>query len=700
MRKSAAAFVLMMLAMSLFPWLTPEVKAVSTQITLLDPTSGYVGTLVKVEGTLNTTNGFYIIRWNQTLNITMGYATEYNVSTSFIVPPTVGAPSGLDIFVELIDNSTQTIGTKNFTLFTQFHIRADKPSLPRQLQEGQTTKIWVNVTGGEANTVYAANISVSDPSGKNFPKLVSLSNTTTAGYGEGNVTYPNDFGTKAHTNNTGTYHVFFNKTLAADNFTIGLTDKLEYRLDETVQVLATGYGSLELVIADLEVGELSIDTFPKEFTASAGGVITFSWKIPLGAKLGIYNLTLTSVTSPGTVKTPPDTQNFEVLGFTCQIQTLNLADQPVADVIVEVYDAATGADLNVPRLTNSSGWVQFTLNIGNYTFKAFLKGIEVGVLSNVSVSQNVVLPPLKLQLTNMRIIVQDKARNRLPFIDLKLNITLYEAESFRTNTTGTWEIYNLFTNINYVVEAKRYNLTLPETPIQNRTLPIRWNNITITVPSYTMFVQVLDSKDAPAAGLKVVAHEWSSGIGEPSQPPVTTDANGNASFELTFGRYRLRMYSANTFLNEVTVDLIRNQSSFTIRSNVYNVDLNVLVVDYFGQPIPNVSVELQRKGNSDYETTQTKTTSSNGVASFNGIIGGDSRVSVSVAGRPGETQYLYLVGPTKDVVFKIDRYVVVAGYVLETSQFVTMVILLVIIVAFIVASTYKRIPRLLQRRKK
>jgi hypothetical protein len=154
-------------------------------------------------------------------------------------------------------------------------------------------------------------------------------------------------------------------------------------------------------------------------------------------------------------------------------------------------------------------------------------------------------------------------------------------------------------------------------------------------------------------------------------------------------------------VKEVTVDVAQNLSFLVVRIDVYNVDLNVIVIDYFGQPIPNVFVEFQRKSNSDYEKIQNKNTGSNGVASFSDVIGGDSRVYVSVGGRPGETRYLYLVGSQpNDIVFKLERYVVLVGNVLETSQFVTLTILLIIIVALIVASTYKRLLGLFQRRRK
>jgi len=371
-------------------------------------------------------------------------------------------------------------------------------------------------------------------------------------------------------------------------------------------------------------------------------------------------------------------------------------------VTVKVYNATTSTYLNITETTNSTGWVRFTLNSGNYTFKAFWEDVSVGNLSNVVVSQNIVLTPFTLELTHMRIVVEDEGKppKRLSFIDLKLE-TEYELvpKSFRTNATGTWEIYNLVVNVSYVIEAKRYDLLLPGTPIQNKTFRSDWNNITIVAPTYTMLVHVLDSQNDPADDLDLLAYEWSSGItGEPAQRE-TTNYDGNVTLSLTFGRYRLRLYNDTTFLNEVTVDLIENQS-LVVSCDVYNVNLSVRVVDYFGQPIPNVLVVFQRKINSNYQTTETQTTGADGIAYFDYIIGGDSRVYVSVAGRPSETQYLYLVGPSRNMVFKMDRYVAFVGYALETSQFLTIILLLILIVAFIIASKFKRLPRLLQKRKK
>jgi len=389
----------------------------------------------------------------------------------------------------------------------------------------------------------------------------------------------------------------------------------------------------------------------------------------------------------------------------CEIQTTNLANQTVAGVSVEVWNATSGLYLNLWNETDETGRVQFMLEAGNYTFKAFWKNVEVGAV-NQNVTETVALQLNCSRLSNLKLAVTNETGTPIPGIDLNLKYnyttrdteTMSETGSFTTNINGTVTLQNVFTNISYLIEARRYGFLFNTT--LTSPLPAQdWNNITIIAPTYTMFVQVLDSKDDYVEGLEVAAYEWSSGISKSLQSK-RTDSNGNVTLSLTFGRYRLRLYKDTEFLNEVTVDLIQNQSSFVVHSDVYNVDLRVFVFDYFGQPIPNVLVEFQRKVDSDYKKVQNKTTASNGIASFEDIIGGDSRVYVSVAGRPGETQYLYLVGPTKDVVFKMGGYVSIVGYALETSQFVTIVTLLILIVAFIIASTYKRLSSLIHRRRK
>jgi len=572
---------------------------------------------------------------------------------------------------------------------------------PARIQEGLDTNITVGVQEASVNATYTLKVNVTAPTGYSYVTKVSVT-TNENGFGTNLTKFWSDFAASANTSYVGLYKIYVNETLATSNFTVGLTDKLRYLRSESVNIRGAGFKANETVQINLKFSGGSVTGFPKNMTASPSGVVIDYWVIPADAPLGVYTLTLANATTGGTVKSPPDVQDFTIEGI-CEIQTLNLANQTVANVIIEAYNSKTGGFLNLRQGTNGTGWVRFTLATGNYTFKAFWRSVEVGV-KNISVTGNIMLP-FKVDLSNIKLTVIDETSTPLPFINLSLEYnyttragtTFPEKESFTTNFTGSGQIRNVFTNISYIIEARRYGFLFNTTSI--KSLPaISWNNITIIAPTYTMFVRMLDSKDAPAVGLKVSAYEWTSGISEPLQQ-AQTDSNGNVTFSLTVGRYRLRVDQDITFVNDFTVDLVQNPSFLVVRMDVYNVDLRVLVIDYFGQPIPNVSVELQRKNDSGYEMIQTKTTGSNGIASFNSIIGGNSRVYVSVAGRPGEIQYLYLVGPTEDAMFKMDGYIAVAGYALETSQFVTMVILLILIIAFIVASTYKRLRALLQRRR-
>jgi len=564
---------------------------------------------------------------------------------------------------------------------------------PARLQEGLGTNITLSIRDATANTTYAFKMNVTSPADVSYFFNFTVS-TNGAGLGNNMTQFPSDF-TNATTNYVGIYRIAVNETLATSSFTVGLTDKTKYFRSETVNIRSSGYAPNETVIMDLKFNDSSVATFPRSINASSGGVVTSSWAVPENASLGVYTLTVSNATVGGTFKTPADVQVFTVEGLV-DIQVKNPANQTVEGVLVEVWNASSGLYLNLWNETDETGRVQFVLlSAGNYTFKALWKGVEVGLV-NQTITGNAVLS-LTAWLSNIKITVTDEAvpPNPLPLIELSL-MSNSGIESFITNLTGSIQLTNMFTNISYLIEARRYGFLFSEITLKNLTAG--WNNVTIIAPTYTMKVHVVDSKDAAAQGLKVEAYEWSSGISDPLQSRLT-DPNGNFSLSLTFGKYRLRFYQGSAFLNEVAVDLIENKS-FVVRSDVYNVDLNVLVVDYFGQPIPNVLVEFQRKVDSNYQTTSTQTTGAGGVVRFVDMIGGESRVSVSVAGRPSQTQYLYLTGPVKDVVFKIDGYVAVLGSVLETSQLVTIILLLILIASLIIASTYKKLPRLLQRRKK
>ncbi len=181
------------------------------------PSNGFIGDTMRVNGTIDTSDGNFTIRWNNSLNITSGTATGVNVNTSFVVPQTTGSPSGLNITVELIDKTANVSASKNFTLYTRFDLQATTPTAPKQFQEGNSTNIMISVTGGAANTAYIANITVKDPANQTHFSIAQLSNTTTTGSGNITKTYPSSF-TGASTNYVGNYTVTSNLTTGSKEF--------------------------------------------------------------------------------------------------------------------------------------------------------------------------------------------------------------------------------------------------------------------------------------------------------------------------------------------------------------------------------------------------------------------------------------------------------------------------------------------------
>lgn len=684
-------------ALALSSLQTPKVTADVT-IFSINPVSGKVGEIITINATIETENGFYIVRWDETLNVTEGYAEGLTVQTWFIVPQTAGTHEGRNIPVELIDNATQHKDSTIFTLSTEYYIKAVTPPYPLQLQEGANTTLWINVTGGEPDTSYAANITVEDPANNTYVSLPTLT-TNTTGYGEKYITYPTNFTVAAHTNYTGRYTVNFNETFAASEFSVGLTNATQYTLFQTVHIRAANYThSAEHAWVNITYNG---ETRFSENVSAISSTIQTNWTIPVSAHIGTYTVTVMNSTTPGTRKPVNDTQQFIVKKpvFAVQVKAENLNHEPVSNILVEAYNATNATATLEAKPTNATGVATLLLEMANYTFKALMKDVEVGVLPNQNIIENKSLT-LTCNLTIIKMLVIDKAGTPMPFISLTVNYNyttraraMQETSTFATNYTGIWELRNVFTNISYVIEAQRYGHIFNQTFIEN--MPISsWFNITMTLPTYTTFIHVADSKNNPLEGVRVEAYEWSSGLGQPDQSG-TTDSNGNITFSLTFGKYRVRVYKGEVLLNGKTIDLILNQSSFVLQLDTFNIDFTVTVIDYFGQPIPSAMVKVEQQ--TTVESVE-NITGPDGRVTFSDILGGDSRILIYVGGQLSGIRNLYLTN-SEQVTFNLNRYVVIAGYAVETSQFVTAIALAALIVTLIVALTYKRLLKIFMKSK-
>lgn len=676
--KVTAIFVAMILAATFMASLLPEATASPSpvEIVSMDPVSGAVGETVRAIGGIDTANGSYRILFDGKI-VKNGTSTEMVVNTTFAVP--LSATGNHSVTLVDVGGGSQSLPV-NFSVVTSYYVKVE----PARIQEGLDAAITVGVNDAEANTTLTFTINVTDPTF--FFYVANLNVATQAtGAGSNSISYYEDFSSGATTKYVGIYTIAVveaKEILASGNFSVGLTDRLEYGRTETgtrVHIRGAGYEPDKSTRADITIGGESVAGFIS--VADAQGVVTYVWQIPKDAQLGIYTVTLTGET--GVQNKPiPDIQDFTVTEVIVHCQTQNKYDK---ETLAGVTVTATllGETTVAGGVTNRTGWIELEVSPGNYTFKAFWKNVEVGSL-NHSIMENTILPPIECELAQFTMTVKDETGSPLPFINVTLASNKTGVLQFETNSTGIVGT-NTFTNASYTIEAFRYDHLFYSTQIANLTVT-RW--VDITCPTYTLFVSVLDSKGAPLRIVEVAAYEWSSGEAEPVQSE-TTDNVGKAVFHLTFGRYRIWVHNDNhtIVLNKTVVNLIEDQIFFSVYCKIFNLDLSVTVKDYFGHPIPNALVEVEREGIS----ISSQKTGSKGIASFHNLTGGDCQISVSLMGKISEIRTLYL-DSTKAVVFKLEKFVGVWGYPLEATQLIAYVSLGIVVALFALALTYRRVP--------
>lgn len=574
---------------------------------------------------------------------------------------------------------------------------------PTRIREGFNTTITVEALNEIANTTVTLN--VTDPSGASYATNLSIIINGT-GFGSNSTQYWGNFTGGANTKYVGVYmiavyNITNNEILANANFTVGLTDKLEYRRTETVQIRAVGYLPDENVTINLKVGNKSIAGYPKIVFAHNDGVVTDTWSIPSDATPGTYQVQLLNTTGQPT-KNPADQDTFTVLGAVCSVRTENLADQAVADAVVEVYNATSNVYLNLAGRTNSSGWAVFNLDQGNYTFKAFFRDAEVGSLLNQIIMVDNTFT-IQLRLVNIVATAETAAGEKVQFIavDLKYNYTtsdntsLTQTDSLLTNTTGMAEFHNLLTNITYRVNAKRYDMLFQNTTFFAPASP--WISLQLTLPNNRLNLRVFDSKGAPAVGVLVKIYEFSETVLATPLQSFEIDSSGAASSVLPFGRYRVRGLEDDLLLNETIVNLVDDPTDIDFNLETANLEVTVSVYDYFGGPMANAEVRIERGSDSQYVFVESGFTGADGSVRFTSIIGGDSRVFVYLTGKPVAVATQFLAAGSNRVTFRLNEYVAVFGFAIETGMFALLSFIVVLIVVFLVLMR-GRLTRIVRRR--
>ena len=654
-----------------------QVRA-ETKIISITPSSGYVGTNVQLSANITTVNGPYIVQFDEE-TVTSGNATENKVDVSFPVPPASEGDHNVTVVdVKKVENDTAT-----FTVLTSYSFKSVVPESPVQLQQGANVTISINMTGGKSNYVYP-NVTVQTPSGDlKYEALKNIATNVTGDFYD-NLTYPNDFSSGANTNFTGEYKVLFNENVVSQFF-IGLTNSSEYHRGDIVNIKAVDYyPPKENITVTIKLGDTLIDSI--NWTA-IDGVIDVNWPVPLNATIGNYNLNITPV--PNSKQNASDTQIFAVPGFRTEIFTLNLANKTVPNIFVKAYDNSAKTYYNTTSSEN--GTAISMLEIGDYRCEAFFKDVRVGEI-NFTVAKEEQIN-ITCQLITMNINVVDGQNISIPQVSISLNYNYTTnlnakenktgADFGETNITGILQLHSLLPNITYTINASRYGEVFNQ---GNNTLSdlsaTAYVNVTIFCPAHTLQVNVVDAHNQPIANVNVKVQELMGGLHYSNN----TNLDGNAVLSCTFGKYFVKVYAGEIVLNETALDLFQNQS-ISIQCRLYGLTVSVKVVDYFGQPISNANVKLQREG----LALRSNRTQPNGVATFTSITGGSLQMTVYLF---DQTQpcvaKAFFVDSSTTIEIKLEGYIILAGFLVETGNLATAIIIVATALLVLLIEVYRR----------
>lgn len=640
--------------------------------------SGQVGSNINVIGTLYTSNGSYNLFVGKTL-VASGVSQGYYVETNFTVPQLLSGPYALI----LQDVAININSTKQFTVTTNYAINA----VPSSVQEGGSVVLNVTVSGGALGISYNAVVGVALPSplGTVYTKNVNLGEPNTSGTTSAQVTFPDSSFTPSGslTDYAGTYSIYFNQSqsIAQNVFAVNFIDSTTYHRGQTVNVKATDYAANEaatLTITNVNSGT-AIYTAP--VIASAVGIITANWVVSSNAAVGDYTI---KITPQDTQKGIPDSETFTVPGYNIKVQTDNLAGQAIGGIAISAVDSATNSVYNVT--SDSNGIANFKLESGAQVLTAFWNDVNVGS-QTITVSGDASLT-LSCQLTNIKITVKNTNGVVMPFIDLNISYryqsgsgTKTGSATGQTDSTGSYTLTSGFAGATYTIDASIYNQVFNSGNNTASNLPTEATaQVIIICPSETINLNIVGSNQEPIPNARIELVELSNGLFY----SATTDSNGAATTQVTFGMYRARVYKDATLINETNVDVF-SSSQQQIQCTLYGIQLLVSVVDFFGAPISNANVTLNGP------LVASAFTENNGKATFNNIIGGNMQIIAQPSGTQDASQAITVtVNQPTTVQIKIEKYVALGSMLIPTSSLFTILIIVLAIILFAIVEVYRR----------
>jgi hypothetical protein len=646
--------------------------------------SAPVGEAVNVQGTINTRNGKYEVTFGGTV-VASGTADGFYVNANFTVPENVAGT----YTIELTDVTENAYAEKDFTVTIEYSAEADVPASPAVLQEGNSITVNAKITGGVNVTTYSADITVMLPSplNTNFTKQITL-NTNDKGTAQVQITFPDaSFQPSGSTTNyAGSYKVFFNRTqsLSTSSFLVGFTDKDTYHRGQSATIRAIGYQPNEpatITVTDADSGAIITS---QTATASGDGVVNAAWVVPSEAKIGTYTI---AITTQGTSKSIPDSQSITVPGYSITLKTTSLAGLIVPQIAIKALDEATNTVYNAT--TTTDGRAIINLETGSHQVSAYWNDVKVAETTYAVTGEAAF--DLTCELVNLKITVTNRDGFLMPFVDIGIGYQYAKTgggsqtgtASGQTDLSGTFVLNSTLPRISYTVNASLYGVVFNQGNNSVANLPVQPTaEVFIMCPTETLSLRVVGYNQAPVANSRLELVEITSGIFYGS----TTDSSGNANIEATFGKYKLRVYANGILLNETALEVFRTTQS-EIHCSLYDIQISVNVVDYFGQPISNAEVVVNRPGMEKVSALTTAT----GTATFNGIIGGSMQILAYPSNMENSYEAINVqVNAPESVEIRLANYVLVGSFLVATSLIVTVVIIAAAAILFLLIEVIKR----------
>jgi hypothetical protein len=686
-KKAFAVLLLSLITVTLVLMPLPSVTGqYGVNIYSVTPESGVAGQEVNLQGTINTPNADYQVYLNDRL-VASGTSEGYFVNPNFTIPE---LPEGAYSLV-LMDTTLNVNATSQLSVLIAYYIKAVEPAPPAQLQEGDDVVLNVTLTGGQLGATYQANVTIElpDPLKTAYSQTVTLLASAQTGTAHAEITFPSTAfqPSGSLTNYVGSYSLYFNQTqgLASTPFFVGFTDANQYHRGEIVTIRAIGYQANQSSTVIIKNQNTSETVYSESVTATNEGIINTAWTVPNNAQIGTYQVTITPV---GTQKPIADSQTFTLPGYPTTFHTLNLARENVPQIVVDAFDEAT--DKTYSATSGDDGVAIVNLEKGTHNVVAYWNDVKIGE-TTISVTGESV-HDITCELTNLEITVKDRSGLPIPFVALGITYSYNTTKggssrtgsaTGQTGTSGTFLLNSTLPGITYKISASVYDVIFNgDSDTFSDVAAVPTNQIMILLPSRNLTLKILDFNQQPIPAARIALAEQKSGIFY----AASSDEIGNASVDVALGKYQVRVYASNILLNETVIEVFSDEQT-EIRCILYNLQVSVSVVDYFGQPIPGVNVVFRGPD----EIAKSKTTESNGIATFNNVIGGDSQIIAYLSGRENffEAVKLQVTSPTA-VQVKMGKYVLLGAFVIETSLFVTLIIVSAVAVLFLSLEVYRR----------